>query len=715
MHAYDPPTTVVIAALPATPIGTAKKVPPRRWKGEKANVNGSSSSEPPKDNDPSSSKRRASTSSDPENVRRQSTDEGAAEVRDNGSRTRRSIGTREGGVAAATGASAAPLPEERAGDGGGQKDGAGAGGRRKRRRQSRNKDPGAAPVDEKTRISRRVKTMVNRIRLEQNLLDAYAGEGWKGNAREKIRPEKELQRAEMQILRCKLAIRDLIHELDTLALEGSLQKSAFDDEGQIFHEEIFCAKCKSQETFTDNDIILCDGACDRGFHQDCVDPPLATADIPPGDEGWLCPVCESKVECLNYINDFLGTDYQVEDAWEKVFASAAAASERASNPSLGEDWPSEDSDDDDYDPARKPIQDGDAHKENGGERSTLEKAFSELNSLDGSDSEPEASSGSGSGSASGSSSSDDDSGSSECSGDELENPGPQSERRPRRGERNAGNGSGGPTDPVDLSSAMPTDAIAAAELEPVVPVSGKRNRNPVDYKRLHKEMFGEQDDDSLSEDEEWGPARPGGRRVGGKPADGSNGVVKRAPVPRPAPGDEPHGAQSTSAAAAGQQADLSNDRNQFENGKAKKMPVSATKTLREEFDSGNRFPTRAYKEDLAQKLGIGFKQVNSWFKTARHTANRLEREPRNSHDAGAASNGNWIDRGGVGEMEMTNGLLVEKLDEVQLKLLYLKQTLEAMVANRDAGSQPNGKHILYVPVAEVVEKDVEMTVENGKV
>ena len=24
----------------------------------------------------------------------------------------------------------------------------------------------------------------------------------------------------------------------------------------------------------DNDIILCDGACDRGFHQFCLEPPL---------------------------------------------------------------------------------------------------------------------------------------------------------------------------------------------------------------------------------------------------------------------------------------------------------------------------------------------------------------------------------------------------------------------------------------------------------
>ena len=34
----------------------------------------------------------------------------------------------------------------------------------------------------------------------------------------------------------------------------------------------------SMEVIPENDIILCDGACDRGFHQFCLDPPLKTED-----------------------------------------------------------------------------------------------------------------------------------------------------------------------------------------------------------------------------------------------------------------------------------------------------------------------------------------------------------------------------------------------------------------------------------------------------
>lgn len=44
----------------------------------------------------------------------------------------------------------------------------------------------------------------------------------------------------------------------------------------------------------DNDIIMCDGSCNRCFHENCVDPPVRLADIPE-DEGWLCPACDCKV------------------------------------------------------------------------------------------------------------------------------------------------------------------------------------------------------------------------------------------------------------------------------------------------------------------------------------------------------------------------------------------------------------------------------------
>ncbi|KAH9311801.1 hypothetical protein KI387_026836, partial [Taxus chinensis] len=229
-------------------------------------------------------------------------------------------------------------------------------GRLKMKQQRRNPKKKAqnVPLDEVLRVNRRIKYLFIKMKLEQTLIDAYSGEGWKGQSREKIRPEKELQRAENQILKCKLGIREAVHQLDLLGSEGRIADAVVDPEGRVFHEHIFCAKCKTQDTVPDNDIILCDGACNRGFHQKCLDPPLATENIPPGEQGWLCKVCECKLEVLEAINAHFGTQFAVENSWEEVFGEAAKDANGENMPlGIGEEWPSDDSEDDDYDPEKQ--------------------------------------------------------------------------------------------------------------------------------------------------------------------------------------------------------------------------------------------------------------------------------------------------------------------------------------------------------------------------
>ncbi|KAI7755385.1 hypothetical protein M8C21_013981, partial [Ambrosia artemisiifolia] len=210
--------------------------------------------------------------------------------------------------------------------------------------------------NEFSKIKRHLRYLLSRMSYEQNFIDAYVGEGWKGQSLEKIRPEKEIERAKSYIHRYKLKIRDLFKQIDTSCEEGRIPESLYDSEGEIDSEDIFCAKCAQSEVQLDNDIILCDGACERGFHQYCLDPPLLKEQVPPGDEGWLCPACDCKADCVDLLNDSLGTDLSIEDNWEKVFPESVASGKTLDD-NLG--LPSDDSEDDDYNPDGPQVEEDD--------------------------------------------------------------------------------------------------------------------------------------------------------------------------------------------------------------------------------------------------------------------------------------------------------------------------------------------------------------------
>ncbi|PHU23232.1 Ubiquinol oxidase 2, mitochondrial [Capsicum chinense] len=61
------------------------------------------------------------------------------------------------------------------------------------------------------------------------------------------------------------------------------------------------------------------------FHPLCVESPLLKEDIPPDDDGWLCPGCDCKVDCIDFLNDLQGIDFSATDSWEKVYPKEAVA------------------------------------------------------------------------------------------------------------------------------------------------------------------------------------------------------------------------------------------------------------------------------------------------------------------------------------------------------------------------------------------------------
>ncbi|GMI92905.1 hypothetical protein HRI_002959800 [Hibiscus trionum] len=308
-------------------------------------------------------------------------------------------------------------------------------------------------LDEASRLQRRTRYLLIKMKLEQNLIDAYSGEGWKGQSREKIRPEKELQRAKKQILKCKLGIREAIRQLDSLSSVGSIEGSVIAPDGSVYHEHIFCAKCKLREAFPDNDIVLCDGTCNRAFHQKCLDPPLDTENIPPGDQGWFCKFCECKMAIIEAMNAHIGTHFSVDSHWQDIFKDEAALPDDAITSLNPEDeWPSDDSEDDDYDPERR---------ENSCRISGTATDGDESDDIDSS------------------------------------------------------TGLSWSVDSEDLSGFgrhenHPFDSGADSyEASDGEIVCGRRRRRAVDYKKLYDEMFGKDAPqyEQVSEDEDWGPVK----------------------------------------------------------------------------------------------------------------------------------------------------------------------------------------------------------------
>ncbi|OMP07772.1 hypothetical protein COLO4_07060 [Corchorus olitorius] len=320
-------------------------------------------------------------------------------------------------------------------------------------KKKKKKEKDKVEVDEASRLQRRTRYLLIKMKLQQNLIDAYSGEGWKGQSREKIKPEKELQRAEKQILDCKLGIREAIRQLDSLSSVGSIEGSVIAPDGSVYHEHIFCAKCKLREAFPDNDIVLCDGTCNRAFHQKCLDPPLDTENIPPGEQGWFCKFCECKMEIIEAMNAHIGTHFSVDSHWQDIFKDEAAFPDGAIaslNPE--EEWPSDDSEDDDYDPERREKSCSISGAATDGDQSDNTDSSTSLSwSLEGEDFS-------------------------------------ESGRRENH----------------SVDSAADSCETSDGEI-----ICGRRRRREVDYRQLYDEMFGKDAPpyEQVSEDEDWGPSK----------------------------------------------------------------------------------------------------------------------------------------------------------------------------------------------------------------
>lgn len=499
----------------------------------------------------------------------------------------------------------------------------------KRRGRRKKTEIEGKSYDQFSRMRTHLRYLLHRIRYEQNLLDAYSSEGWRGQSLEKLRPEKELQRAKADINRSKLKIRDLFRHLDSVSAEGKFPDSLFDSEGLIDSEDIFCAKCGSKELSADNDIILCDGTCDRGFHQFCLEPPLRTEEIPPGDQGWLCPACDCKTDCIDLLNDSQGTKLSIEDSWEKVFPEAVASLAGNEQDDIMR-LPSDDSDDNDYNPDGP---DDDSKVEGSG------------SSSDGSDS-------------SGSDSSDFSSVSEDLGaigGDDQYLGLPSDDSEDDDYDPDTAN----TTDDVeressssdftsaseDLGAAVHDDGISGDDetMLPLLradqdtadspPLSGRRHVERLDYKKLYDDTYGNGPSDS-SDDEEWTDMTSTCKRKGSTEGvfDSSIGNASASADGPRRRGRKKLNLQATNGLPA--QPVKSPEKTSCEEHMKRphnRLGETVTQRLYESFKE-NQYPDRTTKEKLAKELGLTPQKVDKWFGNARwsfnHHPDRMEASMR---------------------------------------------------------------------------------------
>ncbi|CAL4894459.1 unnamed protein product [Urochloa decumbens] len=577
-------------------------------------------------------------------------------------------------------------------------------------------------TDEFSQIRKRVRYILNRMNYEQSLLEAYASEGWKNQSLDKIRPEKELERAKAEILRCKLRIREVFQNLDSLLSKGKIDESLFDAEGEISCEDIFCANCASKDVTLGNDIILCDGACDRGFHQNCLNPPLRTEDIPEGDEGWLCPACDCKIDCIDVINELQGSDLSIDDSWEKVFPEAAALA-NGSKQDDAFDLPSDDSDDNDFDPnmpeehvASKEegsSEEEEEEEEDGGSDSD-DSNF--LTSSDSDDPEPLTDK-----------KKVDDLGlpSEDSEDDDYDPAGPDSDKDIQKKESNSDESdftsdsddfceeiaktSGhdevsspplpdGNVDDMERSTAPANTANSnddpmEAEIDQnvVLPVSGRRQTERLDYKKLYDDAYGEAPSDS-SDDEEWsGKSTP---RKGNEESEADSPAGKSSRSTRIVHhSDEltPQSAQkslhpdSLCGTVDEKHEDLTSNGSHSTSRKGHFGPVINQK-LHEHFKT-EQYPSRSVKESLAEELGLTFRQVSKWFETRRHFIKVASSGKSIRPDNHSPENTNSPVAGGT-QLNEPEGKEMEKPNVCRKK----DATISRKVGSPKAGSRKNRKN-----------------------
>lgn len=153
-------------------------------------------------------------------------------------------------------------------------------------------------------LLKRARDAVGKVEAEEHAIRCFEAEGWRGAGRERVRLTADLQRAREASERAKAVIRDCIKETEDTTGFRTLPKEAYDAQGEVEEDYIKCGLCDHEESYDENDIIICDGGCERCFHEKCAEkafnlPPCSINAVNFKEEDiYLCPACDCKVSLM---------------------------------------------------------------------------------------------------------------------------------------------------------------------------------------------------------------------------------------------------------------------------------------------------------------------------------------------------------------------------------------------------------------------------------
>jgi hypothetical protein len=84
-----------------------------------------------------------------------------------------------------------------------------------------------------------------------------------------------------------------------------------DDDDGVSVDNLTCCICWQSTASDDNDLVLCDGnGCARAYHMNCVHPHLTQQDLEEDD--WFCPICTCLADLLHLVqSETLGDEWEV--------------------------------------------------------------------------------------------------------------------------------------------------------------------------------------------------------------------------------------------------------------------------------------------------------------------------------------------------------------------------------------------------------------------